>query len=76
MTAHTELNGVQLTSSESVEETQAKNSANALDVQHATPNTNIMPQSTKAVTGEKKKERKKTGLHHRRSRTWHLGQQK
>lgn len=43
MTAHTELNGVQLTSLESVEETQAKNSANALDVQHATPNANIMP---------------------------------
>ena len=42
MTGHTELNVAQQTSLESAEETQAKNSANALNVQHATPNANTM----------------------------------
>lgn len=43
MTAHAELSEVQPTFPESLEEMQAKNSANALDVQHATPNANTIP---------------------------------
>lgn len=62
MTGHTELNVVQQTSLESAEETQAKNSANALNVQHATPNANTMLTSTKTVTRENTKENKTTAL--------------
>jgi len=59
MTAHTGLNGAQQTS---LAGTQAENSANALHIQHATPNANTTPWSPKTMAEEKTKQSKTTAV--------------